>query len=236
MKHAYRSELVRQSSLQVTMSAYVYCSVGFGESTQDLVYSGAAMICENGAVLSENERFRTSASLVVSDVDVEKLSVLRQKTSTFVSVAPDGTRLRHITGFIHEWLWEPGTDRFLKRNFTGMSSRIRSSQRRRERFTVQGNILHPGYRPGIPSYAYRLQACVIGISGGLDSTLALLATVQAFDKAGIDRKGVIGVTMPGYGTTDRTYRNAVALMHAARHYREEISIAAACDRISGYRP
>ena len=229
MKHAYRSELVRQQSAR-TMSAYVYCSAGFGESTQDLVYSGAAMICENGAVLSENERFRTSASLVVSDVDVEKLSVLRQKTSTFVSVAPDGTPSSAYYGlYSRVALGTPAPTDFERELYRYVEphpfvpKEDEKGSRCREIFSIQvtglaSRLMHIGCRHA-----------VIGISGGLDSTLALLATVQAFDKAGIDRKGVIGVTMPGYGTTDRTYRNAVALMHALGITVREISIAAACD-------
>lgn len=229
MKHAYRCELVRQQSAR-TMSAYVYCSAGFGESTQDVVYSGAAMICENGTLLSENERFRTSASMIVSDVDIEKLSVLRQKTSTFGSVAPDGTRSSAYYGLYSRVVaGEPAATDFVK----GLCRHVEPhpfvpkederGSRCKEIFSIQvtglaSRLMHIGCRHA-----------VVGISGGLDSTLALLVAVQAFDKAGLDRKGVIGVTMPGYGTTGRTYRNAMALMHALGVTVREIPISEACD-------
>ena len=229
MKHAYRCELVRQQSAR-TMSAYVYCSAGFGESTQDVVYSGAAMICENGTLMSENERFRTSASMIVSDVDIEKLSVLRQKTSTFGSVAPDGTRSSAYYGLYSRVVaGEPAATDFVK----GLCRHVEPhpfvpkederGSRCKEIFSIQvtglaSRLMHIGCRHA-----------VVGISGGLDSTLALLVAVQAFDKAGLDRKGVIGVTMPGYGTTGRTYRNAMALMHALGVTAREIPISEACD-------
>ena len=229
MKHAYRCELVRQQSAR-TMSAYVYCSAGFGESTQDVVYSGAAMICENGTLMSENERFRTSASMIVSDVDIEKLSVLRQKTSTFGSVAPDGTRSSAYYGLYSRVVaGEPAATDFVK----GLCRHVEPhpfvpkederGSRCKEIFSIQvtglaSRLMHIGCRHA-----------VVGISGGLDSTLALLVAVQAFDKAGLDRKGVIGVTMPGYGTTGRTYRNAMALMQALGVTVREIPISEACD-------
>ena len=185
MKHAYRCELVRQQSAR-TMSAYVYCSAGFGESTQDVVYSGAAMICENGTLMSENERFRTSASMIVSDVDIEKLSVLRQKTSTFGSVAPDGTRSSAYYGLYSRVVaGEPAATDFVK----GLCRHVEPhpfvpkederGSRCKEIFSIQvtglaSRLMHIGCRHA-----------VVGISGGLDSTLALLVAVQAFDKAGL---------------------------------------------------
>lgn len=229
MKHSYRRELVRQQSAR-TISAYVYCSAGFGESTQDVVYSGAAMICENGTLLSENERFGASDSLIVSDVDMEKLSVLRQKTGTFGAVAPDGTPSSAYYGlYSRVGLGAPAATDFEKElcryvePHPFVPGEDEKGARCREIFSIQvvglaSRLIHIGCRHA-----------VIGISGGLDSTLALLAAVQAFDKAGIARNGIVGVTMPGYGTTDRTYRNAVALMHALGVTVKEISIAAACD-------
>ena len=229
MKHAYRRDLVCQQSAR-TLSAYVYCSAGFGESTQDVVYSGAALICENGTVLSENERFSTAASMTVSDVDIEKLSVLRQKTSTFGSVAPDGTPSgayyglysRVVLGAPAATDFEKELDRYVEPH-PFVPKDDENGERCREIFSIQvtglaSRLMHIGCRHA-----------VVGISGGLDSTLALLVTVQAFDKAGLDRKGVIGVTMPGYGTTDRTLRNAVDLMRVLGVTVRQIPIVAACD-------
>ena len=229
-KHAYRKELVRQQSAR-TLSAYVYCSAGFGESVQDVVYSGAAMICENGTLLEENERFGTEPSMIVADVDVEKLSVLRQKTSTFCSVAPDGTSSCSYYGLYSKVdLGAPSATDFSKElcrcvNPHPFVPRDDDNGARCKEITsiqvtgLASRLKHIGCRHA-----------VVGISGGLDSTLALLVTVQAFDKAGLDRKGIIGVTMPGYGTTDRTYRNALSLMHGLGVSVREIPIAAACDR------
>ena len=229
MKHAYRRGLVCQQSAR-TLSAYVYCSAGFGESTQDVVYSGAALICENGTVLSENERFSTAASMTVSDVDIEKLSVLRQKTSTFGSIAPDGTPSgayyglysRVVVGAPAATDFEKELDRHVEPH-PFVPKDDENGERCREIFSIQvtglaSRLKHIGCRHA-----------VVGISGGLDSTLALLVTVQAFDKAGLDRKGVIGVTMPGYGTTDRTLRNAVDLMRVLGVTVRQIPIVAACD-------
>ena len=229
MKHAYRRDLVCQQSAR-TLSAYVYCSAGFGESTQDVVYSGAALICENGTVLSENERFSTAASMTVSDVDIEKLSVLRQKTSTFGSIAPDGTPSSAYYGLYSRVVlgapaatdFEKELDRHVEPH-PFVPKDDENGERCREIFSIQvtglaSRLMHIGCRHA-----------VVGISGGLDSTLALLVTVQAFDRAGLDRKGIIGVTMPGYGTTDRTLRNAVDLMRVLGVTVRQIPIVAACD-------
>ena len=229
MKHAYRRDLVCQQSAR-TLSAYVYCSAGFGESTQDVVYSGAALICENGTVLSENERFSTAASMTVSDVDIEKLSVLRQKTSTFGSIAPDGTPSSAYYGLYSRVVlgapaatdFEKELDRYVEPH-PFVPKDDENGERCREIFSIQvtglaSRLMHIGCRHA-----------VVGISGGLDSTLALLVTVQAFDRAGLDRKGIIGVTMPGYGTTDRTLRNAVDLMRVLGVTVRQIPIVAACD-------
>ena len=230
MKHAYRRELVAQQSAR-TVSGYVYCSAGFGESTQDVVYSGAAIICENGAVLAENERFRTTSSMVIADLDIEKLSVQRQKMSTFRSLAPDGTPsssyyglyTRVDTGAPADTDFDKELYRYVDPHpFVPHDDDKGSRCREISEIQVTGlasRLIHIGCRHA-----------VVGISGGLDSTLALLVAVMAFDKAGLDRRGIIGVTMPGYGTTDRTYRNALSLIGGLGVTAREIPIAAACDR------
>lgn len=230
MKHKYRKELVAQQSSR-TQSGYVYCSAGWGESSQDLVYAGAACICENGTILSENERFRTNSSLIIADLDIQKLDNLRRKTSTFHSIAPDGRRSseygRHY-GRIP--LGKPADTDFKKDLFRHIAARP---------FVPTGDDMD--YRCSevlsiqVAGLAKRLshincRTAVIGISGGLDSTLALLVTVLAFDKLGWSRDRIVGVTMPGYGTTERTHSNASGLMDALGTTSREISIVGACDR------
>lgn len=230
MKHIYRRNLVIQQSAR-TLSAYVYCSAGFGESTQDVVYAGTSLICENGSVIAENERFSFESSLTVADIDLEKLSVERQKMSTFSSVTPDGT-LSSSYGSLYSTvdMGDSAATDFRASFYRHVEphpflpSGKDAFDRCREIISIQvtglaSRLLHIGCR-----------SAVIGISGGLDSTLALLVTALAFDKAGLDRKGITGVTMPGYGTTGRTYSNALALMEGLGVTIREIPISAACDR------
>ena len=229
-KNSYRRNLVAMQSAKTT-GGYIYCSAGFGESTQDLVYSGAALIAENGQVLAENRRYSHSGSLICADIDIEKLTNLRRKSNTFRAVTPDG---------VHSWEHEytfielgdaPETDFRAKllrsvdpHPFVPSGKGDALDERCREVTDIQ-----------VEGLVRRLshiccKSAVIGISGGLDSTLALLVTVQAFDRLGWERSRIVGVTMPGYGTTDRTYRNAVELMRSLGVTVREIPIAAACDR------
>ncbi len=229
-KDGYRRELVSQQSAR-THSGYVYCSAGYGESTQDLVYSGAALICEDGHILAENRRFSTEDSLVVADIDSSKLETLRQKSSSFNAFAPDGKSVRSgsytvaelgaaaKTDFEKELLH--GTD---PHPFVPSASGDELDRRCQEVIDIQvqglqTRLAHIGCK-----------TAVIGVSGGLDSTLALLVTVLAFDRLGWERSRIIGVTMPGYGTTGRTHGNALGLMEALGVTAREISITAACDR------
>lgn len=229
-KDSYRKQLVSLQSAK-TYSAYIYCSAGYGESTQDLVYSGAALIAENGSLLAENGLFHTEDSLTIADIDCEKLEALRRKSSTFETVFSDGETCRgdqysHInigdtepTDF-HKELLHPVE----AHPFTPESSEKELDTRCRSIIDIQvaglvTRLNHIGCK-----------SAVVGISGGLDSTLALIVTVMAFDKAGLDRKNITGITMPGYGTTDRTYRNAIELMSHLGISVREISIAGACDR------
>ncbi|MCR5004244.1 MAG: NAD(+) synthase [Bacteroidales bacterium] len=231
-KHMYRRSLVSNQSAR-TVSGYVYCSCGFGESTQDVVYAGAAMIVENGTILARNERFKTESSLIEADVDVEKLKVLRQKQSTFRGIAPDGTRSSQYSAYYqHTEVGLPApTDfdsRLLRkvdpRPFVPVGDAAELEHRSREITSIQ--VM------GLASRLSHIHAktAVIGISGGLDSTLALLVTAMAFDKLGLDRKGIIGVTMPGFGTTNRTHDNAVDLMEALGVTSREIPIGAAVNQ------
>lgn len=247
MKHKYRHELIGQQSAR-TVSAYVYSSCGYGESTQDLVFSGSSMIYENGSLLAESERFMMQGNLITADIDIEKLAVLRQKQNTFHTVSPDGTR--------------DGQDarRYVKINVCdGCQTDFEKCLKRH----VEPHPFVPGFNVSIDSYsseeellkktaaisernarcreitdiqvmglATRLahincKTAVIGISGGLDSTLALLVAVLAFDKLGWDRKRIIGITMPGLGTTVRTKSNAQDLMETLGVTAREIPIGKA---------
>lgn len=213
-KNAYLKSLLAQQSARL-ICGYVYSSCGFGESTQDVVYGGNAFVYENGALVAESERFSLEEQLVVSQIDVDKLRAERRRNTSFVH-AQRGHTARVFKADITE----------------------------ERRFEL---LRHVDSHPFIPEsddmYAscdeiFSIQVCglakrlvhthckcvVIGISGGLDSTLALLVCVKTFDKLGYDRKGIVGVTMPGFGTTDRTYNNAMTLMKGLGITIREISI------------
>jgi len=226
-KHAYRKELVSQQSAR-TVSGYIYCSAGYGESTQDLVYAGASMICENGAILCENERFKTEPSLIMADIDCEKLSALRRKTNTFGAISPSGEPVRGTRYKITD-AGKPAKTDFQQKLLRPVPKHpfvpggAETDARCKEIISIQTT--------GLASRLAHIncRTAVIGISGGLDSTLALLVTVLAFDRLGWRRDRIIGITMPGYGTTDRTRSNAEDLMDELGITARQISIAGACD-------
>ncbi len=229
-KDGYRRELVSQQSAR-THSGYVYCSAGQGESTQDLVYSGAALICEDGHILAENGRFKPDASLIVADIDASKLETLRQRSTSFNAIAPDGKSVwRQYYSFAE--LGDCVRTDFCKELLHGIdphpfvpsASGAELDRRCREVIDIQVQ----GLRTRLAHIG--CNTAVIGISGGLDSTLALLVTAIAFDSLGWERSRIVGVTMPGYGTTDRTLGNARGLMESLGVTSREISITAACDR------
>ena len=216
-KHRYLRSLVAQQSAR-TMSGYVYSSCGFGESTQDVVYGGNAIIVENGRILVEGDRYSLQPQLQVTQIDVERLRTERQSNTTFINAQRDASAL-HVAA-------KPVVPKEFKlirdidpHPFIPKEEDMQSTCE--EVLNIQVG--------GLCKRLYHINAkkAVIGISGGLDSTLALLVTVKAFDKLGLDRKGVIGITMPGFGTTDRTYNNAMKLMQTLGVTIREISIAKA---------
>lgn len=215
MKHQYRKQLISQQSAR-TISAYVYSSCGYGESTQDVVYAGSSLIYENGSLMAENKRFSLEAGMIFADIDIDKLSVLRQKESTFHSVAPDGTGdgLDARRYFAVACGNGAATDfgKCLKRYIDPHPFVPGNAAERDERCREITDIQVIGLATRLAHI--HSQTAVIGISGGLDSTLALIVTVLAFDKLGWDRKRIIGITMPGLGTTTRTHSNASDLMAA----------------------
>ena len=216
-KHHYLKSLLAQQSAR-TMSGYVYASSGFGESTQDVVYGGNAMIFENGKLLVEGSRFSFQPQIQMTQIDVEKLRVERRQNTTFIN-AQRGAQSREILAR----LISP-QDFVLLRDidphpFIPKEENMQASCE--EILNIQV--------AGLAKRLYHINGtkAVIGISGGLDSTLALLVTVKAFDKLDLDRKGIIGITMPGFGTTDRTHNNAVKLMETLGVTIREINIAKA---------
>ncbi len=229
MRNEYRSNLLRQQTSRVRCG-YVYSSAGFGESTQDNVYAGAASIWENGEELAASERYLMNSSMIAADVDVEKLESLRRGAPTFSSVAPDGLNAstyyrlysRISLGNPSETDFEKALLRYIEPHPFCPEKDL--DARCREILTIQVNALvtrlnHIGSR-----------TAVLGISGGLDSTLALLAAVLAADRLGWTRDRIIGVTMPGFGTTSRTKGNAWGLMEALGITIREISIVPACEQ------
>ena len=216
-KHAYLKSLLAQQSAR-TISAYVYASCGFGESTQDVVYGGNAMIFENGHLLVEGNRFSIQPQIMTAQVDIEKLRIERRCNTTFINAQ------RH--SHAHEVIAKPAAPRDfeLTREFDPHPF-IPKDENMQDACEEILNIQVAGLAKRL--YHINAQKAVIGISGGLDSTLALLVTVKAFDKLALDRKGIIGITMPGFGTTDRTYNNAMKLMETLGVSIREINIAKA---------
>ena len=216
-KHAYLKSLLAQQSAR-TISGYVYASSGFGESTQDVVYGGNAMLFENGKLLVEGDRFSLQPQIQMCQIDIEKLRAERRENTTFINAQRGAhaieTALKHITP--RDFVLTRDID---PHPFIPKDSDMQDSCEEILNIQVAGLVKR--------LYHINAQKAVIGISGGLDSTLALLVTVKAFDKLGIDRKGIIGITMPGFGTTDRTYNNALKLMQTLDVTIREISIAKA---------
>lgn len=220
-KADYRRDLVRQQSARC-IAAYLYAGSGPGESTTDVVYSGHSLVCENGNVLAETERFAFETQLAIADLDLQRLTHDRQLNTTYFAAGRqhDFRRIRFsATGADAPWQHE--LHRPLSQTPFVPSDRAQRARHCREIFAVQSTglakrLLHTGAKK-----------VTIGISGGLDSTLALLVTVRAFDKVGLPREGVVAITMPGFGTTDRTRRNALALMQALGVTKREVPIQAA---------
>ena len=216
-KHAYLKSLLSQQSARM-ISGYVYSSCGFGESTQDVVYGGNAIIFENGRLLEEGDRFSLQPQLKMCQIDIEALHVERRTNTTFIN-AQRGAQAREIV------CKQTAQKAFqLTRNidpypFIPKSENMHDSCEEILNIQVMGLVKR--------LYHINGKKAVIGISGGLDSTLALLVAVKAFDKLGLDRKGIVGITMPGFGTTDRTYNNALKLMETLGVTIREISIAKA---------
>lgn len=217
-KHPYRKQLVSQQSARC-VAGYIYAASGFGESTTDLVFAGSSLIAENGSILAEAQRFTTEEQLIVSEIDIDYLQHDRQVNVSFMKASAYWVPEEYTTvEFDLEQVNQETT--FTRRidphPFTPSGDHL--SARCEEIFQIQVAGLMKRY---VHTHS---KTAIIGISGGLDSTLALLVTVMTFDLLKIPRNQIIGITMPGFGTTDRTYTNAVDLIHSLGISFREISI------------
>lgn len=215
-KAEYRKNLISMQSAKCNC-AYLHAGASIYESTTDFVYSGEALIAENGNVLAEGERFSRENSIVYSDIDIEKLTSERRKNPFFendVQADAISCKLESTTSNVN--------DRYIDLFPFIPADEKERAERCRELYTIQATAL-----------ARRMEhigstGAVIGISGGLDSTLALLVAVKAMEILGKSNSEILGITMPGFGTTDRTYNNALELMKSLGVTIKEISIKDAC--------
>lgn len=218
-KNAYLRQLVKSQSAR-TLTAYVYASAGRGESSTDLVFAGNAMIAEDGIMLACSERFSQDEMFVTADIDLEYLQSERLRRNTF-----EGQE----TSFSFSSLETTDTrDIPFERTIDPQPFVPQNAEARREACREIMNIQVAGLVQRLRHTSAR--TAVVGISGGLDSTLALLVAVAAADTMGLARASVTGVTMPGFGTTDRTYHNALALMRSLGVTVREIPIRKACEQ------
>lgn len=214
-KDVYRKNLVEGQSARL-ICGYIYASAGDGESTQDVVYSGHNLIAENGTMLAESKRFTNET--IYTELDVKRLSAERRRMSTFVSSTKEDYQYlpfsldvteTKLTRFVDPAPFVPGN----KNDRDKRCEEILAIQS----MGLKKRLEHTG-----------CQSAVIGISGGLDSTLALLVTVRAFDLLGLERTKITAVTMPGFGTTDRTYENALSMVRGLGATLKEVNI---CDAV-----
>lgn len=222
-KGRYLTDLISGQSARC-ISGYVYAASGFGESTTDVVFSGKALIYENGKLLKAEHQQVSEELLSISEIDIEHLRSVRRKNTTFntsaSALAECAPRYVESAGIIAEnnmTLTRPiAPHPFIPEGDSDRDARCQ------EIFDIQCKGLAKRIRHT------NCETAVIGISGGLDSTLALLVCTRTFDMLGKSRRGVIGITMPGFGTTDRTYTNAIRLMQQLGITIREISIKDAC--------
>ncbi|MEE0245061.1 MAG: NAD(+) synthase [Eggerthellaceae bacterium] len=213
-KGSYRRDLVAGQSARL-VCAYLYATAGEGESTTDLVFGGQNLIAENGTVLAESATFENEVN--VATIDVQRLASERRRMSTFP--AAESKEYREISFALAEE--ETKLARFFDADPFVPSNADQLSDRCEEILNIQAL----GLKKRLAHT--HAKSAVVGISGGLDSTLALLVTARAFDMLGLPRKGIVAVTMPGFGTTDRTYNNAVAMIKSLGATFKEVPIAKA---------
>lgn len=215
-KYDFRKELIKMQSIK-TISGYVYSSSGINESSTDLLFSGSSLIYENGKLLSENNRFDFNSNLIYSDIDIKRLVNDRRKNTSFISNTDKEYRNIYFT---------ISKNNFISRKYNKYpfvpSNEDKREERCKEIINIQSSALAKRLKHT------NIKKCVIGVSGGLDSTLAFLVIKKAFEKLKIDNKNIIAVTMPGFGTTNRTYENALDLIKINNATLKEIDIKKAC--------
>ena len=222
-KHEYVRQLIATQSARYH-AGYIYAGCGFGESSQDLVFGGKALIAENGTILAEASRFAMDEELLVAEIDIDRLRAERRNNTTFakgyeVNCSAQPYQLIELEGNAASTSPISLTRSVAPLPFVPQGAAL--DERCQEILSIQclglaTRIAHT-----------RVKHVVIGVSGGLDSTLALLVCVNAFDRLGLDRRGIVGITMPGFGTTTRTYTNSHKLMESLGITIREISIARA---------
>lgn len=223
-KSRYVENLVEGQSARA-LAGYVYSGCGFGESTQDLVFAGRAYIAENGHILSSLQRFQMEDQMLINEIDVERLRMERRINTTFSAGRALLSDVEKYVTIEMDPVIIP-EERF---NLTRMVDPLPFIPTGRELDLRCEEILHLQAQGLAQRIVHtKAQTVVVGVSGGLDSTLALLVCVEAFDLLKLNRKGIVGITMPGFGTTGRTYSNAVNLMKSLGVSIREISIRDAC--------
>ena len=220
-KAAYRHTLLKSQSARL-ICAYLYADAGEGESTTDLVFSGHDLIYENGRLLAESRRFTTG--WIHSDVDLKQLQTERRRQTTF-----GGAMAEDLSGWRRIPFDLPVKALDLDRRYDPHPFVPSDPRDLAERCEEILSLQSTGLKKRLAHTG--LKSAVVGLSGGLDSTLALLVTARAFDALGLDRTGITAVTMPGFGTTGRTYANAVSLAGSLGATLREISIT---DAVSGH--
>ncbi len=215
-KYEYRKNLLSITSAK-NVTGYVYASSGINESSTDIVFSGHALILENGTVLSESERFKFESTITYNDIDINRIMHDRYDKTTYMASNNDTYRTIDVDLI---------DNKDIVRNYDQYPFVPKDKTKREKRCEEIFNIQASGLAKRLKHT--NLQKTVIGISGGLDSTLAFLVIIEAYKKLGIDNKNIIAVTMPGFGTTGRTYNNAIELIKEYGATLREVDIKDAC--------
>ncbi len=220
-KHEYRKSLVSSTSSRL-YAAYVYVSCAEGESTTDLVWAGSSLICENGTLLAEGTRFARGSRSICADIDIQRLETLRAREHSFGFEGP-------LPAYVIQDAGEPAATDFEAKLLRYVEPHPFVPQGDPDALGIRCREILAAQVAGLVTRLEHIHCrkAVIGVSGGLDSTLALLVTALAFDTLALPRENIIGVTMPGFGTTHRTHDNSIDLMKGLGITAREISIAPA---------
>ena len=228
-KDEYRHSLVSNQSARC-LAAYLYAAAGTGESTTDLAWDGHAIVYENGSLVGESERFRYNSQLITADLDLDRLTQERMRQNSF------GQNMQHAKEELRQFrridfkIDVPRTERLLCRRLYDRFPYVPSNP------AVRDRRCYEAYNIQVQGLVKRLQSCnvsklVVGVSGGLDSTQALIVAARAMDVLGLPRSNLLGYTMPGFGTTKRTLTDAKALMEAVGCTAHELDIRPSCEQM-----